>query len=447
MAVVRLAFRLFLCCSFAVVLAGCSSGGSDSRPARVAQEQASSDSGAGSQGGGNQSRGDSTGNEGGASGDPDGEQSDTDETAAPHTYYSADDYATVSNCLPFQGSEVAELKVFFLNIGDVPHFGAIVDDAVADFESIAPWNEFIANIAFYELDLADAAALGCDSSGFYKCDIEKIHQAIQSECAVDDVKGVVKIGFAEADKLGALGEVTYVTTRPEWTQESDVIDGLGNMVIHQVAHDLGLADYLHGSYSRSGDAVRGWDSAIARQWLNLDEPGCPKWCDSFKPVAEYILSESAECRNFTERNACVSFNRNSEGRCEDVDGDGHDDCCGWNEGHTDDYFESSCTPVSGSEDIGLACRDGAGCFYGGAHGNNSWRPVKSSEDSIMYSAHAPAFDTISEDAIREVMRCCASSEAGSAACEEYRIKFADFLLDTMEYKDRLGSCGVVPDPL
>ncbi|MCW8195814.1 hypothetical protein F6455_13550 [Proteobacteria bacterium 005FR1] len=338
---------------------------------------------------------------------------------------------------------MSELKIFFLNIGSVPHFDAIVDDAVADFENISPWNEFSQNVAFYRLDLSDPAALGCDGSGRYSCDDEKVHQAIQAQCSVDDVRGILKIALAEADHFGALGEVTYVTTRPEWVEQSEVVDRLGQMVIHQVGHDFGLADYMHANYRSNGLAIQGWDSAVSRQWLNLDGPGCPKWCDSFKPVAEYTMSASAECKNFTDRNSCASFNRRADGQCDDVDGDGHPDCCAWTEGGTDDYFESSCTPVSGTEDIGLACANNAGCYYGGAHGNNSWRPVKSAPESIMFSEHAEAFDTVSQEAIREVMRCCASGESTTGACEEYREQFADFLADVMEFKDRLGSCGVV----
>jgi hypothetical protein len=429
---VRSIKMVFVFC-FMALMVGCSSGGSDSSSGPVTQEETGSDSGGGNQGTDEGGSGD------GASGS-DGDDGGT----ATRTYLAPDNYATVSDCLPFQGSEVSELKIFFLNIGSVPHFDAIVDDAVADFENISPWNEFSQNMAFYRLDLNDPAALGCDNTGRYSCDDEKVHQAIQAECSIDDVKGVVKIALAEADHFGALGEVTYVTTRPEWVEQSEVIDRLGQMVIHQVGHDFGLADYMHANYRADGLAIQGWDSAIARQWLNLDGPGCPKWCDSFKPVAEYTLSESAECKNFTDRNACASFNRNAEGQCDDVDGDGHPDCCAWTEEGTDDYFESSCTPVSGTEDIGLACAESAGCYYGGAHGNNSWRPVKSAPDSIMFSEHATAFDTVSEEAIRETMRCCASGESTTGACEEYRVKFADFLEDVMEFKDRLGSCGVVP---
>ena len=55
-------------------------------------------------------------------------------------------YAGVTGCSPFKGSEFAALKVLFINVDDAPHFQALVHDAVErQFLTIEPFNEFYSN--------------------------------------------------------------------------------------------------------------------------------------------------------------------------------------------------------------------------------------------------------------------------------------------------------------
>lgn len=437
MKVFGLAKRMFVICAALVLVAACSGGGSSgskqtsapgSQDEQVADSGADSDSDSGS------------GSDSDADSEQDSEQDDG--STDSRSYVSPGEYATVSDCVPFQGSEVGELKIVFVNLDDATHFDAVVDDAVAHFQTIAPWDEFFQNLALYRTSLSSADFECEDNSS--SCDIERIHQAISAECKVEDLNGIVKIVLTESDYSRSAGEVIYIRLDSTHT-EAEALHGIGKDVIHEVAHNFGLADFSTGGYRKDGSPVQGWASSNSRQWLNLDGPGCPKWCDSYKPASEYTLSESAQCKNFSERDACVAFNRDSDGRCEDADGDGQYDCCAWSEDSTDDYFGSSCAPVVGTEDIGLACLDGAGCFYGGAYGNNSWRPVETREESIMFSHHSDAFDSVSQRSIREVMRCCASGEDSSSACDDFRAEYADFLHETMQYKQRIGSCGVLPD--
>lgn len=379
-------------------------------------------------------------------------QNAPDSGPAPRSYIEPGDYATVSDCLPFQGSEVGELKIMFVNLDNAPYFDAITDATVEEFRTLAPWSEFFQNMAFYKVNLSGAENYNCANDGGplagsgLSCDNDKIDNDLAAKCGIDDVSGLMKVVIAESDYGNSAGEVVYIASKPSWASEQEALDETEYEILHEVSHDLGLADLSGEAYRKDGSPMTGWPSDVSREFLNLDGPGCSKWCDSYKPASEYVISESAQCPHFSDRSSCLGFHRSPEGDCEDADGDGHFDCCAWSEESSDDYFGGQCTPVWGSKDIGLSCLDGAGCYYGGAHGNNSWRPVRDPGDSIMYSHLAGEFDSVSERGIRDVMRCCASGEDGSSGCSDFRTDYADFLEDSMVYKQRIGSCGVVQQP-
>ncbi|UHQ55521.1 MULTISPECIES: hypothetical protein [Microbulbifer] len=358
------------------------------------------------------------------------------------------DYVSVGNCVPFEGSENAELKIFFLNINDAPYFDELVNNAVYEqFQAIPPFSEYFSHLAFYQLDVGSGEDFNCKGTNqglnggdLLQCDDEKIHQEILAQCDVSDINGLIKVAFADSPNGGSAGEVIYVGSNSNLDQET-VLEKQTNTVIHEVGHNFGLADFYGGGINKNGDAVEGWPSERSREWRNLDGPGCSKWCNSFKPASEYTQSETSVCPTLTTRDQCVSHNRLEDGDCT-KDENGVYQCCAWSE-TPDDYFGSNCAPVWGTEDIGLDCEAGAGCFYGGAYGNNSWRPVKSWEDSIMYGPDdSTAFDSVSERELRKALTCCASSEDGTAACEDFREEYADFLANEQLWKQRLGSCGV-----
>lgn len=367
----------------------------------------------------------------------------------PGTSPSADavepgDYAQLTSCLPFAGSSEAPFKVLFANLDSAPFFDEIVQDAVNNqFRALAPFSEYTSQFAFYDIDLQGFAALGCahkDSGGF-SCAEEQIHQAILEQCASDDIHGVLKVVIGESDYGASGGEIIYVASDRDWQNVETTLHHLRNIVIHELGHNFGLADLYDSPINADGTSVAGWPSELSREWANLDAPGCSKWCNSFKPSSEYVQSANATCPTLTDRASCTSYNRAADGTCE-TDENGNYSCCGWSEDTVDDYFGSQCTPVWGSENIGQDCLQGTGCYYGGAHGNNSWRPVKTWEDSIMYGAgHSEEFDAVSEQALREAIRCCGTSDDSTSSCSVFRSEYQTFLQEHQPYKVRVGSCG------
>ena len=377
-----------------------------------------------------------------------GNQSDDGE----RTVLSPGSYATAGACVPFAGSDNAELKIFFVQLNGVAYFDELVDDAVNNqFKQLAPFSEYYANLGFYKLAIGDGADYSCDATSegiggsAFACDNDKINQAIAEQCAVDDIHGVIKVVLAESDRLGSGGEVIYIGVDPAWSDADRALTKLRNTIAHEVAHNFGLADLYGGAFNSAGTPEAGWPASIARKWRNLDAPGCAKWCNDYKPASEYTESVSASCPGFSSEISCLDFNRDADGNCEDADGDGHPDCCSWETQNSDDYFASSCKPVWGSENIGMNCSAGTGCYYGGAYGTSAWRPVKDRADSIMYSpTRADAFDTASADALRDALRCCASSDDSTTSCSAFRSEYATFLQEYQPFKERVGSCGTGP---
>lgn len=354
-------------------------------------------------------------------------------------YVAAGDYEELADCSPYVGDGAAPIKIAFLNIGNAGQFDAIADDAINNqFAVIPPFNQHFTSLAFYKLDLGDGAAYECRGMGTdtnergFECNTQLINDEVSRACGSEDPNGVIKIAIAESQYLARAGSVI-------WLPDNQF--SFGNTVIHEVGHNFGLADLYGGGYRFDGDPVIGWPPELSRQWLNLDGPGCPGWCDSAKPPVDYNQSVSSACPTLTTRDECLAFNRPTPTDCADSDNDGHNDCCAWSDTPSEDYFETSCIPVWGAEDTGLSCLAGAGCYFGGAYGTNSWRPVRDGDDSLMYSKDALGFDTVSTRALEEVFECCASASDGEARCTAFRRTFADFFVDAYE-KRRLGSCGV-----
>lgn len=433
-------YRLLAFTFFLSLLAGCGGGGggsSDPEPdiGQVPPPSYSPDSGSSSGGSSDTSTGSSGSQPGGPIAD------------SPTSAVAPGDYASVANCPLVAGSETAEFKLLFIDLDGAPYFDAIVDDAIKNqFQALAPFRDYVSHFAFYQLALSDAASLGCEKTGntsgaSFACDDDKVHQAILQQCDIDDIRGVIKVVIADTGYGASGGEVIYLGSDSSWADAATALHQLRNLVVHEVAHNFGLADLYDGGTNADGSAVTGWPSSLSRQWRNLDGPGCDKWCSSFKPASEYTQSASAACHTFDSKDSCIGYNRDTQGECTTDDG-GTVECCAWSEDTVDDYFGSQCTPAWGTEDIGLDCLEGAGCYYGGAYGNNSWRPAKTWSDSIMYGAgHSDAFDSVSERELAEAIRCCGTSDDSTASCASFREEYAAFIKDSQPYKDRVGSCG------
>lgn len=350
-------------------------------------------------------------------------------------------------CPLIAGSESAEFKLLFANLENAPYFDEIVEDAIHNqFQQLAPLKDYQSHFAFYRLALSDADSLGCEATGnssgaSFACDNARVHEAILQQCDVDDIHGVIKVVIADTGYGASGGEVIYLGSDSEWADADSALFNLHNLVAHEVGHNFGLADLYDGGTNDDGSPVTGWPSDLSREWHNLDGPGCAKWCNSYKPASEYTLSASAACLTFDSKDACISHNRSEAGECKTDDG-GTVACCTWSEDSEDEYFGSQCTPAWGTEDIGLDCLEGTGCYYGGAYGNNSWRPAKSWPDSIMYGAgQSEAFDSVSQRALSDVIRCCGTSDDQTQSCAAFRAEFSTFLSEFQPYKVRMGSCG------
>ncbi len=354
-------------------------------------------------------------------------------------YVSPGDYEALPACAPYVGSAQAAIKIAFLKINDAPQFDAIVDDAINNqFSVIPPFSDHFASLAFYTLDFGDGADYECRGTGTdtsdrgFECNNDLIHEEIVRQCNAGDPHGIIKIGIAESLYSATGGAIIWLPDNP---------GAFNNTAIHEVGHNFMLGDMYGGGYSFDGAPVVNAPPEITRRWLNLDGPGCPKWCDAAKSRAEYNQSISAACPTFTTKDQCLAFNRPAPDDCADADGDGQYDCCSWVDTPTDDYFGTSCVPVWGTEDIGLSCDTGAGCYFGADRGNAAWRPVRDREESIMFDTFAAGFDAVSSAALNDALRCCSDVNDTEASCTDFRAQFSDLLVDLLE-KRRLGSCGV-----
>jgi len=354
-------------------------------------------------------------------------------------YVSPGDFEALPNCAPYVGSAQAPIKLVFLKLNNASQFDAIVDDAINNqFATTPPFSEYFSSLAFYTLDLGDGSNYDCLGTGTdvsdqgFVCDSELVNQEIVRQCDATDPNGVIKIAIAESQYSAKAADIIWLP---------DNLFAIENTTIHEVSHNFGLADLYGGGFRFDGEPVIGWTPEFSRRWLNLDSPGCPSWCDSAKTPVEYNQSISSACPTFTTRDECLAFNRPTTDDCSDADGDNLEDCCSWSDTPSDDYFNTNCAPVWGSEDIGLSCLAGAGCYFGGAYGNNSWRPVKGHDDSLMYGLSAPGFDAVSGAALTEFLECCTDARDDEPSCAAFRLQISDLLLDNFG-KRRLGSCGV-----
>ena len=352
------------------------------------------------------------------------------------------EYSTITGCSPFLGNNDAPLKILFVNLGNAPYFNELVDDVInQEIKVISPFKEYFNFMAFYSLTIDKTAEMNCGlgsgqlHSGF-ACDNDLIYTKIKQQCLVDDLGGIITIAYVETTAGGSGGDIIYIGSSS--TRSLDVQRALNkNVAIHEIAHNFGLADLYYGTYNYDGQPSQFWPTEFSRSFMNVDGPGCEKWCSDYKPVAEYTESVSSQCLNFDDKNSCVTFGRDSSKRCQ-FTGD-FPNCCVWSDSKFE-YFNSNCVPAFGSENIGIGCYQNSGCYYGAVYGNYAWRPVLNREDSIMFSLSASEFDDVSESELNKVWECCLTPTSMEGTCTTYRQQYADFL-QNINFKKRIGSCG------
>jgi hypothetical protein len=297
-------------------------------------------------------------------------------------------------------------------------------------------------MGFYSIQIERNSDLECfgtegslTSSGF-ACENDKIYEEIKKQCTIEDTNGIITIVIGESELGGSGGDIIYIGSNSERELEEQ-IQLSKNLAIHEIGHNFGLADLYYGTFYYSGQPSQFWGTEFSRAFLNVDGPGCNKWCESYKPVSEYTTSFSSQCLQFQDRNSCVSFGRDESKSC--IYSENNPDCCVWSD-EPFEYFDTNCVPALGSEDIGVNCLEETGCYYGAVYGNYAWRPVLNRDDSIMDSLGAEKFSAVGEKMMGQIFECCLSPKSTQTICKNFRIEFIE-LLQNYNWKKRIGSCG------
>ena len=355
---------------------------------------------------------------------------------------------TIACNAPIVGNDTSLLKILFVKLGDAPYYTQLVNDSIYNqLKVISPFKEKFNSIAFYSINISINESFNCNAftgssggSGF-ACNNTKIYESIEEKCDFGNLKGMIIVVIVETESGGSGGEIIYLgsSLMRDLPIQFDISK---NVVIHEIGHNFGLGDLYYGTLYYNGDPSSFYGTEFSRKFLNVDGPGCSKWCNSYKPVSQYNESVSSKCLKFMNRSDCVSYGRSSSGDCF-YSSSSAPDCCVWSH-DTFEYFDTNCVPAIGSENIGVGCLEDSGCYYGAMYGNYAWRPVLSNDESIMYGATSDRFDSVSVREINKIFKCCLSPAFSSDECENFRIEYSNFLKN-YNWKKRIGSCGVIED--
>ncbi len=355
-------------------------------------------------------------------------------------YLPPGEYSGIIGCKPFLGNAESPLKIMFVNIQDAPHYEELVDDIIHNqLEAISPFKENFNSISFYSINVNDSD-LECgdytSESGSIEffCDEDKLYEKITQQCSFIDKRGIIIIYLTESLLGGGSGEMINIGSS-QTNSSDEQLELSKNIGIHEIGHNFGLMDLYYGYFNFDGSPSGTQEGGeITRKYLNVDGPGCEKWCESYKPVSEYTESVASQCLKFLKKEDCTSFERDSERSCKQPD------CCVWSDDKFE-YFNTNCVPALGVENTGINCIGDSGCYFG-ALGNYAWRPVLELDQSIMGSLAATKFDAVSEREITKAFECCLSENSFNDECEEFREDYADFL-ENYNFKKRIGSCGYI----
>ncbi|MBD3363561.1 hypothetical protein GF362_07640 [Candidatus Dojkabacteria bacterium] len=345
-------------------------------------------------------------------------------------YYEPGEYnIQIKGCQPIYGEYNAPLKILFLNLNDAPYYSELVNDIIHNqFKNIEPFKYFFDSTSFYSLDISS---------------LRNINEEIKSECKIDDLRAIIKIVIRESEYEGFAGEYALIGTQLQ-NDVSQYLSTTGNYTpLHEIAHLFGLSDLYQSQIKLDGSAIKVSKDYLT-QALNVDNPGCTKWCRDYKPVSQYNQTSASKCIQISDKETCITYNRNSLGICDYENT--FPTCCVWSDTPFN-YFDSRCIPAYDSENIGLNCSDGTGCYLGGDHSNNAFRPVLTKEESIMMNQRkADGFDPVSEKALTNILRCCLTEYAYDEACTNFRINYSNLLSSSNNYSyynfnRRIGSCG------
>jgi hypothetical protein len=338
-------------------------------------------------------------------------------------------------------------------VNNTPYFDAIVDIAIQEkFKTVSPFKENFNSIAFFKVSVNDENisctpfTSGPMASGF-SC--SNVLGAVNKVCTINDYAGIMSVALAKSNYAGGFG-IPISVGIPETVSDVESYGRtISGTILHEIGHGFGLADLYYGMFSWNGTPQSFMDTAMSRMYPNTDQPGCPKWCQSYKPVSEYTQSLSAPCVGINNREECVSFGRHEETypfgtvkACGNIISNLTNEmetvCCVWSD-TSFEYFNSRCVPAWGVEDIGINCLEGTGCYFGAIYGNYAWRPVLRGNESIMYSGDSVSYDAASLRQLTKIFDCCIVNPS-SSSCVDFRQSFSDFL-EKYGYQKRVGSCG------
>jgi len=368
------------------------------------------------------------------------------------TLISPGDYPRITGIQPFLGSADAPLKVVFVNVDNAPIFDDLVTDAIYNqFNQVSPFKENFNSIAFYKTRISYSDYLQ-DCGINLICVEERNSNLIQQKIKLVDsngrllnglevieYSGVILVIF-EGTSVGGLGEgktSSFFISIPitKVRNASQYLPNWKNTIIHEVGHTLGLSDLYPGwLFIDSKPFINTFNSDMYKSFFNIDRFGCPKWCNSYKPVSEYTQSQ---CLTFTNKQDCLSFGRNEAGLFTEA----YVGCSWARENESINYFNTHCVPSWGRENIGIDCLEGTGCYFGAVEAI-AWRPVLDYNESIMFGpSSSKEFDPVSKKTISNIFRCCLSYQDSDSNCENFRKEYTDYLKLSNNKNKRLGSCG------
>jgi hypothetical protein len=348
---------------------------------------------------------------------------------------------TINSITPFVGSPSAPLKILFINLNKATYFNAVVNEIVnVKMKTNPPFANNYNYISFYKINLqVDKIENYCSvspitgSSG-YECDSKKIFSLIRMYYPGYNHSNFLNIAVLNGIYAGSAGSIITLTIDDQYDKPTAVRIS-SKHAIHEIGHEFGLGDYAIGPIKNDGSPNLIWNQDFMYHWYNIDQAGCPKWCQSYKPVNQYT---SSECLTFTTKAACIAYNR------PDCSGD---NCCVWSDTKFD-YFNSNCVPWSGSENIGINCLNETGCYFGAAYSHYAWKPTANSFETIMMNGYGD-FDSVSQRQILSVFKCCMNSNYSSPLtqnldCSSYKQQYQDYLKNYSFIK-KMGYCDGRPN--
>jgi hypothetical protein len=351
--------------------------------------------------------------------------------------------SSVFDCSYFEDSNHS-LNILFIKMGNNSKteeffsYEEVVNEAVNSLKTISPFRENINKIKFYSLDLSKLPIkdppLNCHGNigEMNNCNKTELFFQITKTCPLiknpAQLVNIIIFQLGPAGSTGNSGGIIYINSR-YYNNKT---------ILHEIGHSFLLPD-LYPNWVRDDGTPSGSPYSRLNGFFKpgVDVAGCPTWCRSYKPVSRYTLSPTSQCLKFTNKNECISYERDT-GVCK-WEGN-FQKCCVWSDTKFD-YFNTSCVPAWGTENIGVNCLNDTGCYFAAKGDNYAWRPIIDEFGSIMYYGQTK-FNTIESNWIKDTFNCCFSSIEDNF-CDNTKKNFSN-LLTSMDNDVKFGFCERTP---